>query len=439
MADDVGSFLALCSQHQLEELELRDPLVVPTEKPPVPYEETTSTAEDLAAHIIKTPAPKTARVLEYLVKLASQMSEVTPRELTSYTMVIAAAGSSVTPLSWVTPVPTATRDDDAAKPAPLDLEAKYHIKALFRIMAPQRLNRAKNEEYRSTLIAKLKESYAAITLSGDPAAELATDNLWDKDPYVIRMIAAYDMFLCLFKDHPYAEVRSATITMRDNDLTVYKALCELLHQSKLTFVTFAPWIWSKEAAKEYMRVVSLATAGHQNKACHVHYARAFGMCTVSPLAIAGAPLLYTYICLLGLGMNINRSKNAALPKNVNVNDVLAGAYYYFSYVFGGVAGLTMTFSGAATSAQKKGIQGHQEDDKDGGRWLAKACIGHKAHAARAAFFRVVACATANNLREGSILEYIAQSRSVLMAAKLPGDEDQTSEEESDGGEDVTGN
>lgn len=436
MEEDVGGFLELCGQHQLEAPELRDPLVIPTEKPPVPYENTSSTAEDLAAHIIRTPTPDTARVLEYLVKLASKMSEVTPRELKSYTILIAAAGAAVSPLSWVKPVPTETGDDNAARPAPRDLPAKYHIKALFRIMAPQRLTRAKNEEYKSALIAKLKEGYSAITLSGDPAADLAIENLWDKDPYVVRMIAAYDMFLFLFKDHPYAEVRLTTVTMRDNDLTVYKALCELLYQSKLTFASFAPWIWSKDAAKEYMRVVNNATVGHQNKACHIHYAKAFGMCTVSPHAIAGAPLLYTYICLLGLSMNISRSRNAALPKNVNVNDVLAGAYY-FSYVFGGIAGLTMTFPGQATNAQQMGIRGQQEEDKDGGRWLSKAWIGHKAHAARAAFFRVVTCATANNVREGSILEYIAQSRTVLMAAKLPGDEDQVSEAESEEDEDAS--
>lgn len=124
-----------------------------------------------------------------------------------------------------------------------------------------------------------------------------------------------------------------------------------------------------------------------------------------------------FICMCGLGKGLNRAINAALPRNIDLQN-LARPAYFFAYCYGDTSQLQPVFTQGMLEAQVRACETQRPTVLDGCHWLMQTMAGNKAKEARRYFFIIVDSLAANDVRSGTILEALRNKKIPMLETIL---------------------
>lgn len=192
--------------------------------------------------------------------------------------------------------PTVLDGSDEAAPNP-DV-TKWVV---LMLMAPYRLNSGLRADYKATLSARLN------TLIGEihPHPQnfvftnyLVGKGMWEQDKDYSKVVAALDMFLSKFPEHPDAKIRICSISARYKDCAALTGIEYLRNLTGTAYGELMMWIFTPGPGTEISRIFKKGEEIDTNDS-YLPYIASMKLAAKSPYSASVNPSLHYFIHFTG--------------------------------------------------------------------------------------------------------------------------------------------
>lgn len=284
-------------------------------KPAVRIKETHTayTHLDVLGHITDAPVISKDLILHFLWGC---MERTTARELsgwTSYGILIAAAGTDVTPSSLLEKVPDGEFAVEAAAAVGQDTVAEQSVFGLC--LAMVRIASIHQQEHRDRIFNKFDLDYTALGFTDTKKVLKAQKwhTLTNSHDY-LAIAAAVDMFLYRFPMASGSYIRMGTVVTRGAQLTALSSL-SLLCPTRNEIYVFASWCATPSLKGELKRLLRGGQEMDQ-PGSYFHYQVNMGLSARSCYSASENPHLFIFIHTAGSLLASERSMKAFFPKSI---------------------------------------------------------------------------------------------------------------------------
>lgn len=277
------------------------------------------------------------------------------------TMVRITEGVAHTPTEPV--IPKAGLGHQAA-PAPDDPNLWTDKALILYILGIYRLARVSNDEYADILEQRMgaqviAEGGKGISFHGARTVYAS----WLSDRDFLKLVAAYDMFLYKFKDHPDAIFRMGTLGSRFRDCAGLLSMGFAMSILNIDAGDLMDWVFVRTMGNEVLRIT---TPGQESGKIDSYfpYQADLGLVTKSAYTSNANPYLFTWIHIIGSLIGHKRSQHARFIFEGSYADIGLNAVLV-TWVFARGGDLTPQFDAAGRDHGADIEVGGDENDADG--------------------------------------------------------------------------
>lgn len=312
----------------------------------------------------------------YLHRYGARMTARSDTDWVTFDREIALRDTAVTPWSiltvvegdrYETPEPMLAPLGPGTQPArpPEDPSNWTERSLVLYILGIYRLTKVTNDEYAETLEQRMGAQVAAeggkgITFHG--ARNIYSS--WASDKTFLKMVAAYDMFLHKFKDHPDAILRMGSLGSRYRDCAGLLSLGFALSILNIEAGDLMDWIYIKTMGDEMLRV-SRPNQETGDPDSYFPYQSDMGLVTKSAYSSNANPYLFTWVHVIGSLIGHRRSQNARFIFEGSYADLGLNAVLV-TWVFARGGGLTPQFDSEGVDYGMDIEAGGEADGDDAG-------------------------------------------------------------------------
>nr|AXF38751.1 MAG: nucleocapsid protein [Shelduck rhabdovirus] len=249
---------------------------------------------------------------------------------TSYGITIKEAGQPVAPIDLLEvdtrgPFPAVETSGSYPMPEYSDEDkAAFDKAAALHCTGKYRLGRAGRPDYATILQNNCNNLINQIFRKENLTYAEPEATSWTADSDYCKLIAAIDMFLNKFPNHPCAEIRWGTLPSRHRDsaaLTGCAHLCRVLGQDLHVAVQ---WAWVKSVANDLRRIFK---AGEELaiEESYLPYMTDFKLVKLNPYSARKNPNIHNFVHIIGTLSGYTRSENSIKLDSIGFKDIMNNA------------------------------------------------------------------------------------------------------------------
>ncbi|AJR28481.1 nucleoprotein [Landjia virus] len=266
---------------------------------------------------------KVQHAIRYLYLVGAKVTETLESDWESFNIKIGSRGESVGIFSTLNVTEDrSVKIDGSSSP---DVDEKQDCWMVLYLLFVYRYTRATNATYQALLIDKLKVQIAAV-YTGDinvPSPK-ATFKSWLNNKNYLKIVAAYDMFLCKFPNNEYAYWRFGTIVSRFRDCASLLSLNHMRETAGIPGKDLFGWMYMPVLREES---ISMMKPGEEldKSDSYAPYMMDFGLTLKSPYSASACPSVYTWCHFVCSWLVSARSRNARMISDAGIAQLRTNA------------------------------------------------------------------------------------------------------------------